>query len=305
MNLHVMKKLVVFIGFLASVTLLSLGNVSAGEKVDKTLDVASEGEVEISNSRGKIEVIGWDKNNISVKGELDDLTEKFIFTTSGKKVLIKVELPDRSVSSRSGDGSDLKIFVPQKFTVQFFGIATDITISNIESKVDVSSDSGHIKLNKIKSRIYINNVSGNIELRDIRGAIEVSTVSGSVKATVLSDNIVIKGVSSDISVQTDRIEFAQISTVSGNSSLTSHLAIDGSVKLSNVSGDSHFIVKSDLNADILLDTGPGGGVVNQYSGDKAERSSIGSEKLKFTAGSGKGLVKMSTVSGEVAISKEK
>jgi len=300
-----MKKIVIFMGFFISVMLLSFANVSAGEKVDKTLDVADKGEVEISNSRGNIEVTGWDKNKISVKGELDDLTERFIFTTSGNKTLIKVELPDRSTSSRSGDGSNLKIFVPLKFSVQFGGIATDITISNIESKVDVNSVSGDIELDKIDSRTYINSVSGNIDLKNINGAIEISTVSGDVKAMVSSTNIFVSGVSSDISVKTDKIESAQISTVSGDSSLTGYLVNDGSVKLSNVSGNSHFMVKSDLNADVLLDTGPGGDVKNKYSDDKAERSFIGSEKLKFTAGNGNGLVRMSTVSGEVIISKEK
>jgi len=300
-----MKKIVIFTALVMSVTLLSIGSVLAGEKIDKTLDVASEGDVEIANNRGKIDVAGWDKNKVSVKGELDDLTEKFIFSTSGNKTIIKVELPDRSTSSRSGKGSNLKIFVPKKFNVQFDGIATDISISDIESNVDISSVSGDIRLEQVESRVFINSVSGNIDIKNIDGAIEISTVSGGVKAAVSSKNIIVGGVSSDISVKADVIESAQISTVSGDSNLSGHLANGGSIKLSNVSGDSHFFAKSDLNADILLGTGPGGDVVNQYSDDKPTRSFIGSEKLKFTAGKGKGLIKMSTVSGKIGISREK
>ena len=109
--------------------------------------------------------------------------------------------------------------------------------------------------------------------------------------------------SSDIFIEMKKIKSAQISTVSGDLTLTGNLISDGSVKLSNISGDSYFIVKSALNADILLETGPGGKVVNQYSEVKAEGSFIGSETLKFTAGDGKGFVKMSTVSGKIELSK--
>lgn len=276
-------------------------SATAGDKVDKILDVAGQGEVEIHNNRGIIELEGWDKNQVSVKGELDDLTEKFIFVSEGNKTIIKVVLPDRNSHSRSGRGSNLKIYVPINVSVQFGGVATDLEFSKIKGGVDISSVSGSITLKDIKKRAYINSVSGEIDLNNISGSIEISTVSGDVEASVSADKLAISGVSSNITVKTGSIEFAKLSTVSGDTELYGKLVDDGEIKLSNVSGDSHFYVNGELNARVNLATGPGGDVINQYSDDKPTSSFIGSEKLKFTAGNGDGLIRMSTVSGEIGL----
>ncbi len=277
----------------------------AGEKIDKSLNVESTGEIEIHNNRGKIAIKGWEKDVINVKGELDDLTEKFVFSTNEGKTLLKVVLPDRNFYSRSGSGSNLRIFVPKGVSVQFGGIATDITISNLDSSVDISSVSGDITLKTINDNAYINSVSGDIELSKITGNLEISTVSGDVDAVVSSKKLSIGGVSSNIAVKTKLIESAKLSTVSGDASLHGDMSIDASVKLSNVSGESFYFAKSNLNARISLNTGPGGDIVNKYSDDKASSSFIGSEKLKFTAGNGEGLIRMSTVSGEIGIKNDK
>ena len=300
-----MKKLTLGCYIALTFLLLNSNLLLAGEKVDKELEVGNSGEIEIRNNRGKIEVKGWDENRISVKGELDDLTEKFIFKTSGDKTLIKVKLPERSRSSLSGKGSNLKIMVPKSFGVHFGGVATDLDISNIESSVDISSVSGDVNAKSINAKLHINSVSGKIKLQDVNGTMQVSTVSGDLDAKVSSQKILVSGVSSDISIRSEDIETAQISNVSGNSKLSGSLADDGIIKMSTVSGDSYYTAQTDLNARILLDTGPGGDVVNKFSEDKPTRSFIGSEKLKITLGNGKGEIRMSTVSGEIGILKSK
>lgn len=292
------KTLSVFALLMLSVTAF------AGDKVDKSLEMKADGEVEIHNNRGVIVLQGWDKNQVSVKGELDDLAEKFVFVTEGDKTLIKVVLPDRNSRSRSGRGSNLKIFVPINVAVQFGGVATDLEFSKINGGVDISSVSGSIELSNINKRAYVNSVSGNIKLRDISGSIEVSTVSGDLDAVVTATRLNIGGVSSNITVRTDQIEFAKLSTVSGDTKLYGQLAKEGEIKLSNVSGDSLFYVKEALNARVDLETGPGGDVINQYSEQKPTSSFIGSESLKFTAGDGDGLIRMSTVSGEIGLKRD-
>ena len=110
-----------------ALTLLTFSMVViAGEKIDKSLEVSAKGKVEIHNNRGEIVVSGWDKNEVSVKGELDDLTEKFIFSSDKDKTIIKVVLPDRNSNSKSGRGSNLEIFVPNNTSVQFGGVATNV-----------------------------------------------------------------------------------------------------------------------------------------------------------------------------------
>jgi len=277
--------------------------VVAGEKIDKTLDVSATGEVEIHNTRGKIELKGWDKNQVSVKGELDKLTEKFVFTHSDGKTLIKVILPDSHSTSKRSRGSKLKIFVPLKVAVQLNGVSTDLVISNLHGGVDINSVSGDVELSNIGKRTYVNNVSGDIDLKEVSGRIEISTVSGDVEADVSATKIFVAGVSSDINVKTVEFETAKITTVSGNANLRGTLLEGGDVKMNNVSGDSLFYVSGQLDARVTLETGPGGDVVNNYSSDRPTSSFIGSELLKFTSGEGSGSIRMYTVTGTIGLRK--
>ena len=55
----------------------------AGEHIDKSLSMNDVSSVNIENLRGKVTVIGWDKDTISVEGELEDDAEGLIFKKKG------------------------------------------------------------------------------------------------------------------------------------------------------------------------------------------------------------------------------
>ena len=280
---------------------LLVGNVSAGEKINKSLDVSAEGEVEIHNNRGKITILGWDKNQVLVKGELDDLAERFVFETKNDRTLIKVILPNRNSRARGGSGSNLQIFCPKGFSLQFGGVSTDLKVSDLKNDVDISSVSGDIKLSSIAGKAYVNSVSGNIIVNQVKGKISVSTVSGDVDAKVTSSDIEITGVSSDIKVSTVNIDSAEIETVSGDTTLRGELNESATIRLSNVSGKSIYFTKQLDNAKVNLNTGPGGEIINKLTSHEATRSFIGSERLKFSVGEGSARIRMSTVSGEIGL----
>ncbi|MCF6194184.1 MAG: DUF4097 family beta strand repeat-containing protein [Kangiellaceae bacterium] len=292
-----MKKLVILL-----CSMWTLSSI-AGEKIDKQLDVSATGEVEIHNTRGKIELQGWDKNVVRVKGELDNMTEKFVFNHNDGKTLIKVVLPKSYSTSKRSRGSKLKIFVPLQVALYINGVSTDLDISNVQGGVEINTVSGDAVLKNIAKRTYINSVSGDVDLNDVKGRIEISTVSGDVKAKVTATKISIAGVSSDITVKASSFDTAKIVTVSGDAHFYGSLLADGDLRMNNVSGDSFFHVRGELDARITLETGPGGDIVNKYSSDKPTSSFIGSESLKFTSGEGSGTVRMHTVSGSIGLKK--
>ncbi len=289
---------------LLSFGLFAISPLLAGEKIDKALDVSADAEVDIRNTRGNIKIEGWDNNQVVVKGELDDLTEKFIFETQGNKTLVKVVLPNRNSRARGGNGSDLTIMVPLNARLQFGGVSTDVEIAKITNDVDISSISGEVKMSAAGGKTYINSVSGEIVINGENQRLQISTVSGDVDAKVLAKDIEITGVSADIKVTTGDIESAQIETVSGDSSIRGNLLESGRLRMSNVSGKSIFFAQENLDARIYLDTGPGGDIVNRLSKDQPNETFIGSEKLKFTLGQGSAQIRMSTVSGELELRKK-
>ena len=48
----------------------------ADRDVDETLSVPAEVFVEISNLRGDVDIVGWDRDEVRVRGELDRLAEE-------------------------------------------------------------------------------------------------------------------------------------------------------------------------------------------------------------------------------------
>jgi hypothetical protein len=83
----------------------------AAEEVDRTLNAASDGAVEVSNIAGSVTVEGWSRNEVQVKGTLGRNVEELIFERDGDRVTIKVKVPKRG---GRGIDSDLRISIPRR-----------------------------------------------------------------------------------------------------------------------------------------------------------------------------------------------
>ena len=70
----------------------------AGQSVDESRDARPDGTVEITVVRGKIEVEGWAKDKVHVKGELDEYLEAFTFEVDGSRVITNTESKMRNAS---------------------------------------------------------------------------------------------------------------------------------------------------------------------------------------------------------------
>ena len=64
----------------------------AAESVDQQQDIAANPNVSIKVQRGNVAFVSWDKNSIQVKGELDELSEGFIFDVKDNSVVIEDKL---------------------------------------------------------------------------------------------------------------------------------------------------------------------------------------------------------------------
>ena len=95
--------------FVSIVALVCASFVFAGEEVNRSAPLEQESRVTIENTRGKIQVIGWEKAEIQVLGTLDDLAKKLAFDVRKDRAHIEVEMPRRV---EEGEGSNLTIYVP-------------------------------------------------------------------------------------------------------------------------------------------------------------------------------------------------
>lgn len=70
----------------------------------------------LNNPRGDFTIHGWDRPEVAVVGELDDLAKRLLFKVDDDVTIVRVVMSKRNVNW--GDGSDLEIYVPRGAKLQ-------------------------------------------------------------------------------------------------------------------------------------------------------------------------------------------
>jgi DUF4097 and DUF4098 domain-containing protein YvlB len=280
--------------------LLHIPAAHAGEAVDKTLDVRPDGWVRIDNVRGRIEVDGWEKDQVSIKGTLDDEAERLVFETDGATTTVKVVTPN---NLQRGEGSDLVIQVPIASRVRVEVVSADLQLTNLQGGVEGKSVSGGIDANKLGKHIELTSVSGDITVAHSAGPLELSSVSGDMHADVDAESLEVGTVSGNATVQLGKgVSAITLNAVSGDIDINADLGAGARVKGSSVSGDIHLGINPDADVVIDLDASAGGSIKNSLTSDVAKRDGYGpGRQLQFTLGEGRGAIDLTTVSGSLTL----
>lgn len=274
------------------------GLVHAGEAVDKTLSVKPDGVVRIDNVRGRIAVEGWDRDEVSVKGTLDDQTKKFTFETSGSTTTVKVETPN---SLNRGEGSDLVIHVPAASRVRVVLVSAELSLKNLHGGIDGKTVSGNIDAADLSGRLDIETVSGAIKVTGGDGPVTFHSVSGDITADTNAEEIDVSTVSGEADVTSGkRLKEAAFNSVSGDVKMSADLADGARVKGSSTSGDVRLHVNRDAGVVVEL-SATSGSIKNGLTSDHASRGISGDQDLQFTMGDGAGSIELTTVSGKLEL----
>jgi DUF4097 and DUF4098 domain-containing protein YvlB len=282
-----------------SVVMNFSGSLMAGDEIDESKSVDPDGIVTIKNVRGDIKILGWNKPEIKIEGELDDMTKKFVFEVAGTKTLIDILMPRFNVNH--GDGSDLIIRVPSRSRVSFTGVSTDTVIKDIYGGVKVESISGEIDVENNKGKLIIKTISGDIEVSESTGNARISTVSGEMNLEIAGDSLTLETISGDIEGKFEDFLHLRSSTISGSQKLSGQLNDNGEVTISSVSGDVRLELQESVNATIFAKTGTGGEIENDLSDDKPQVQFPAQGILKATLGDGSGKISISTVTADIKL----
>ncbi|MFB0980604.1 MAG: hypothetical protein QMC62_06785 [Alteromonadaceae bacterium] len=295
----------------------------AGEHIEKSLTISDVSSVNIENLRGKVTVVGWDKDTISVKGELEDDAGDLIFKQQGSSVKIKVELDKHNNNFWGGNdkGSTLTVHMPKNIRVSFDGVSSDLDFENLHGSAEGKTVSGDIYAKNLSERVELISVSGDIDSKNLSGKVSLSSVSGSIKdrqssgrlnlrvvsgeinAQSTAKEVVIENVSGDIQVSLGGIDELIVSNVSGDFSGSLSLNESGAVKMSSVSGRLALKLQKNVQASFRLSANAGGDIINKITVQKAKKAKYGpSSKLRFETGNASTNVRASTVSGDIIVS---
>ena len=284
--------------------ILLLGTVLAmpvmAEEVDRKLDAAPDGHVDISNISGSIAVKGWSRDQVEVTGELGRNVEELIFERSGDKITIKVKVPRKS--SR-GIESDLYIQVPEQSSIDVGTVSAEIEVDDVFGDLKLNTVSGDIDAEAVAADVTAAAVSGDVEVSGARkeAHTRANSVSGDVTLFRVAGSVAAESVSGDIFIDEGVFDRVSMNTVNGEILFKSELRDDGKLKAETVNGSVDVEFVGDIEGRFEIDTFNGD--IDNCFGPKAQRTSKYTPgwELEFVEGDGDARITISTLNGDVTI----
>jgi len=284
------------------ITALMLGLLLAlpvlAEEVDRTLDAAPDGQVDVSNIAGSVTVRGWSRSEVEVTGNLGKKVEKLIFERDDDTITIKVKVPRKG---GRGTDSDLHISVPQNSSLDVGAVSADIDVADVKGEQRLQSVSGDVTTESAGEDVMAESVSGDVEVSGDNkdGETDASTVSGDVTLFRVAGTASAESVSGDVIVDEGSFNRVDLSTVNGELVFQSTLRKGGKLSAETVNGDVDVELVGDVTARIDVSTF--NGRIRNCFGPEAERTSKYAPGwgLSFTEGDGDGRVDISTMNGGV------
>lgn len=309
------------------------GLAMAGETIDETSDASDNEVIDIEVINGDITITGWDRMEVSFKGELSDRAEAYDFSSRNGVTRFEEEYEDRSNFFGRNcsnwfdcdddiDPTELEISVPRNSTVRLEGINVGLQLRDITGNTHVEIVNGTIEATNLQGRIDIETVNGSIETSNLDGRINLSAVNGrirdrgsrgdrvsydNVNGSIISDTrsqrVDAETVSGSIELDLDKVSDLETSAVSARVIVSLELLEGGRVDMSNVSGRTELLVNRDISARFDINTAVGGDIDNDLSDHQPLRENrfINSSELQFSLNGGSGNVEMSSVSGDILI----
>ena len=320
---------------LVFVVTAALGAV-ADTDVDLTKAALPDGQVDIENVAGSVEVIGWDRPEIRVHGTLGEDVERLKFDVVDRRTEVKVIVPKRK---KRHIESYLTIHVPQGSRLDVETVSAGIDVDNVQGdqldiesvsgridmdnvqgdQLNIESVSGRVRVAQTRGEIDAESVSGSITLSDTRGPVNVETVSGkvvvsgtppSVDAQSVSGRIEIEGVTESIETETvsgrvnvtsGTLEKCRMESVSGALEFAGALRAHGKLAANTISGSVTLAFTEPVSG--AFDVRSFSGRIECDFGPSAVRTSKwgpGSE-LRFSTPDGTARVSVETFTGSVRI----
>jgi DUF4097 and DUF4098 domain-containing protein YvlB len=270
------------------------------EEVDRTLDAASDGAVNISNIAGSVTVDGWNRSEVNVKGTLGRNVEELIVERDGNRVTIKVKVPKRG---GRGIASDLSISVPRGSSLDVATVSADIDVRGVQGEQKLEAVSGDINTESFESDVRAGTVSGDVIIKGsgkdtvTRG----NTVSGDVVLRDAAGEVSAESVSGDVIIDEGSFDRAQFNTVNGDIEFDAELRKGGRLSAETVNGEVDLSFEGTVSGRFDVDTFNGD--ISNCFGPKPERTSkyAPGQELSFQEGSGDARITVSTMNGDVSI----
>lgn len=280
------------------------------EKTEKTYPLDRDGKVYVENISGKIVVKSWQKNEIKIfarktagdKSTLDKATIDINRTGSNVRIITRSsKFPGMY---QSADVSvEYELFVPDRAQLRMKSGSGRIEAWEIGGPVDAETVSGKIEIVNALQGVKCKTMNGAVFLEGITGGADLKTTSGKITADGIKGSITANTVSGAIEIKefslADEIE---METIKGNMEVQGVLSPGGIYEFNTISGRT--LLTLAPGSDFELQTNTVSGEINcQFRLN--EYAVYTRNRLQGVVGNGSSSLKISSVSGDILINRDK
>jgi hypothetical protein len=273
--------------------------VAAGWRFDPA------GSVRIMNPFGRVRVIGWEAESLTVSGRLGRGAGRFYAGGTARVRKLGVDIP---VTTQDTTRAELEVRVPRRASVWVKSATADISVEGVDGPLDLNSVSGTIHVVGTPQDVTAETMDGAVEVAGGTGRTRVKTVSGAILLRGASEDLGASTLSGTIVVRAagwqrggTGVQRGKFESVTGDIRFDGELGRGGAVELESQSGTIALRVPATVVADFDLVT-IGGAITNTLTRAIPERRPVGvGQELRFSTGAGGAQVTVRSFKGPIVL----
>jgi DUF4097 and DUF4098 domain-containing protein YvlB len=271
----------------------------AWERVDARRSASPDGVVSIENAAGSIKVVGWDRPEVAVAGEVAGGAESLELAGGGRRTTVEVDVPGNPHHMPS----HLEVHVPAGSRVEIDGFAAEITVSGVKGDVQAETVNGGIRVSGTPREVSATSVNGVVEISGATRRVKAESVNGAVTVGASGGDVAASTVNGVVRVTGGTFDRVELETVGGSVRFSGGLSGRGILNVETVSGSVALTFPDGVAADFSVSTFSGD--VENELGPPARRTSryTTEKQLDFSTGSGGATISVQTLSGGIALKK--
>lgn len=236
------------------------------EKFQKSVPLAQNGKVEISNVSGDIKVFVWEKDEVKIEAvKISWASSLEKAKENAARVKIEVTKEDKTLSiatrypktpfKRLNVSVDYKVTIPAKAALRVKSVSGDVECGRIGGFLKVSSVSGEVVVEEAGDGMELSSVSGDVKVSRIKGEASLKTVSGDISIAYLRGSVEAESVSGNIDLKdVSQARRVRVSSLSGDVRYEGDLNPDGIYTLKTHSGDLEIRLPAEAKFDLVAKT---------------------------------------------------